>query len=161
MADVGADFVALDEGIGDEGVALWAVVVAVEVVDGPGDLSVVACEAVVGDVAVPLVFAHGVVVAAGFVEAVDKVAGDDDAEDALGDVAATEIFGNRLSGKLVEDFDEAGVGLFRVGVEGGGCGGFFGEVLGVAGDEEGVAFGFSGEGGGCDGKGEKKRADHG
>ena len=118
MADVGADLVALDEGIGDEGVALWSVVVAVEVVDGPGDFSVVACEAVVGDVAVPLVFAHGVVVAAGFVEAVDKVAGDDDAEEVFGDLAATEIFGNRLSGKLVKDFDEAGVGLFRVGGRG-------------------------------------------
>ena len=153
-------FVALDEGVGDEGVALWAIVVAMKIIDRPGDLSILAGESVVVDVAAPLVFSHGVVVAAGFVKAIDKIARDDDAKDGFRNMAAAETFRNGLSRKLIKNRDKARVRLFRIGVEFGGLGSLFSEILRVASDEEGVASGFCSERKDRDDQGEKKCAGH-
>ncbi len=140
---MGTGFVALDEGVGDEGVALWTVVVSMKVVNRPRDLSILTGESVVVDVAAPLVFSHGVIVAASFIKAIDKIARDDDAMDSFSNMATAETFRNGLPRKLIKNRDKARVGFFRIGVEFGGLRGFFGEILRVASDEEGVASGFS------------------
>ena len=153
-------FVALDEGVGDEGVPLWAIVVSVKVVDRPGDFSILTGKAVVVDVAAPLVFSHGVIVTASFVKAIDKIARDDDAKDGFRNMAAAETFRNGLSRKLIKNRDKARVRLFRIGVEFAGLRGFFSEILRVASDEEGVASGFCSERKDRDDQGEKKCAGH-
>jgi len=160
MIDMRTGFIALDEGVGNEGVTLRTIVVAMKVVDRPRDLSILAGKTVVADVAAPLVFPHGVVVAAGFVKAIDKIARDDDAKDGFRKVATAETFRNGLSRKFIKNRYKARVRLFRIGVEFGGLGSLFSEILRVASDEEGVASGFSGERKARDDQGEKKCAGH-
>jgi len=143
MVNVRTGFVALDEGVGDEGVPLWAIVVSMEVVDRPGDFAILAGKAVIVDVAAPLVLSHGVIVTASFIKAIDKIARDDDAMDSFSSMATAETFRHGLSRKLIKNRNKARVRFFRIGVEFGGLGRFFGEILRVTSDEEGVASGFS------------------
>ena len=129
--------VPLDDAIDDERIALRAVVVTVDLIDGQSNASLFAGEAVVAEIPLPLETLHGRVMAAILVETVDQIPSHEQTTQITRDRPAAHRLGEPGTGEAVDDFNEPAVGLLGQRVELRWRFGVLRQVLWIAADEEG------------------------